>query len=262
MKAVEKYFRLEMFLMLFKVVLTCFKVWIHSQEVIRCSTVHYAVERARVKSFKLQVAQYCPFNSRGSLNFQCTVLWIQLSLRKHLSLNLHWAPNQGGGGGGFTLFPSFFALLENEWLSVKALNMWFLVEVPHGFFRFTTEKWQVNSFYYVAKFSIMRLMCFFERIRSYKNNFRSLICWLSSATVSQWAVISILNRSCGTQSNCSKAKDFKNQHFKPQSLLWKELTFIDLSFSPQNLLLNVGYFWCHISQMWTTYRAPWRRLFS
>ena len=38
--------------------------------------------------------------------------------------------------------------------------MCFLVEVPHGFFRFTNEKWQVNSFHYVAKFSIMGLMCF------------------------------------------------------------------------------------------------------
>ena len=49
-------------------------------------------------------------------------------------------------------------------------------------------------------------------------------------------------------SNLSKAKDFKNQPFKLQSLLWKELTSIDLSFSPQNFMLNVGYLSCHISR--------------
>ena len=57
--------------------------------------------------------------------------------------------------GGFVCFPSFFALFEDEWLPVKALNMCILVEVPHEFFRFTSEIWQENTFYYVAKFSIV-----------------------------------------------------------------------------------------------------------
>ena len=97
--------------------------------------------------------------------------------------NLSITTKRGEGGEGLACFPSFFALLEDEWLPVKALNMCILVEVPHGLFRLTNEIWQVNSFYYVAKFSIAWFMCFFERIRSFKKNFRSLLCWLSSATI-------------------------------------------------------------------------------
>ena len=92
-----------------------------------------------------------------------------------------------GWGGGFACFQSFFALLENEWLLVKAMNVRSLVEVLHGYFRFTNGIWQVNSFYHVAKFSIVWLMCFFERIGWSRNNFRSLVCWLSPATVhNEW----------------------------------------------------------------------------
>ena len=71
---------------------------------------------------------------------------------------------------------------------MKALNVCILGEVPHGFSRFKNEIWQVNSFYHVDEFSVVQgLMCTFECVRTSENNFRSLVCWLSSATVhSEW----------------------------------------------------------------------------
>ena len=106
---------------------------------------------------------------------------------------------RGGRKRGGCMLPIVLCVAWGWMTSVNGFKYLYFVEVPHGFFHFTNEIWQVNSFYYVAKFSIVWFMCFFERIRSTKNNFRSLVCWLSSATVPQWVVISILNRSCGTQ---------------------------------------------------------------
>ena len=60
-----------------------------------------------------------------------------------------------GGRGGFACFPSYFALLEDECLPVRALNICILVEAPRGFSCFTNEIWQANSFYHVAKLSIV-----------------------------------------------------------------------------------------------------------
>ena len=73
-------------------------------------------------------------------------------LKFERSFEIHTSVFNTARRGGFACFPSFFALLEDEWLPVKALNMCILVEVPHGFFHFTNE---IYSFYYVAKFLIV-----------------------------------------------------------------------------------------------------------